>query len=49
MLEEAREAYDEEDVIELNSEQDDDVESNCERIAAWVEAWTRTRAEGSPS
>lgn len=47
LLEEAREAFDEEIVVELNSEKDNDVESNCARIAAWVEAWKKTRAENT--
>ena len=41
LLEEAREAFDTEIVIELNSEQSHDVDSNCARIAAWVEAWKK--------
>ncbi|RAL05660.1 nucleoside triphosphates FAP7 [Aspergillus ibericus CBS 121593] len=44
LLEEAREAFDEEIVVELNSEKDDDVESNCARISSWVESWKRDRA-----
>lgn len=45
LLEEAREAFDEEIVVELNSEKDEDVESNCARIVAWLEAWKTSRAE----
>ena len=45
LLEEAREAYDEEIVVELNSVTDDDVDSNCERIATWVETWKKIQAE----
>lgn len=45
ILEEAREAFDEEIVVELNSDTDDEVESNCERIAAWVESWTKNQAD----
>lgn len=40
-MEEAREAFDEEIVVELNSEKDDDVESNCARITTWVENWKK--------
>lgn len=47
LMEEAREAFDEEIVVELNSEKDEDVESNCARIAAWVEDWKTSRAERS--
>ncbi|PKY05357.1 DUF1671-domain-containing protein [Aspergillus campestris IBT 28561] len=39
LVEEAREAYDEEIVVELNSEKDDDVDNNCARISSWVERW----------
>lgn len=45
LLEEAHESFDEEIVVELNSEKDDDVESNCARISTWVESWRRTQAE----
>lgn len=45
LLEEARESFDEEIVVELNSEKDDDVESNCARVSTWVESWKRTQAE----
>jgi adenylate kinase len=39
LYEEAKEAYDEEAVVDLKSETDDDIESNCARIAAWIAAW----------
>ena len=45
LLEEARESFDGEIVVELNSEKDDDVESNCSRISTWVRSWKRTQAE----
>lgn len=45
LLEEAREAFDEEIVVELNSEKDDDVEANCARISQWVENWKKQQAE----
>ncbi|GAT30650.1 ATP-dependent protease La 2 [Aspergillus luchuensis] len=44
LLDEAREAFDEELVVELNSERDDDVESNCARISSWVQSWKNDRA-----
>ncbi|KAJ9203839.1 hypothetical protein DTO166G4_6813 [Paecilomyces variotii] len=47
LLEEAREAYDEEIVVELTSEKNDDVDSNCARIVAWLEAWKASRAENA--
>ncbi|RAO68549.1 uncharacterized protein BHQ10_004561 [Talaromyces amestolkiae] len=45
LLEEAKEAYDEEIVIELTSENSDEIESNCARISAWVEAWKKSHSE----
>lgn len=38
-LQEAREAYDEEIVIELFSDDVDEIEGNVERVKKWVEAW----------
>jgi adenylate kinase len=32
-------------VVELNSEKDDDVDSNCARITTWVDTWKKTQAE----
>ncbi|KAH8434716.1 factor activating pos9 [Aspergillus melleus] len=45
LLEEAREAFDEEVVVELSSEQDDDVENNCARISTWIESWKKDHSE----
>jgi broad-specificity NMP kinase len=42
LLEEAREAYDVNAVVELTSEDNDDIEQNCARIVAWIAAWKRT-------
>lgn len=39
LLSEAREAFDEEIVIELQSNSPEDMESNAERIEAWFEQW----------
>ncbi|RDW61921.1 uncharacterized protein DSM5745_10593 [Aspergillus mulundensis] len=39
LIEEAREGFDEEIVVELSSEEDGDVEANCARIASWIENW----------
>jgi adenylate kinase len=47
LLEEAREAFDEEIVVELNSEEDGDVDANCSRIASWVESWKSDQAKKS--
>ncbi|KAJ5445005.1 hypothetical protein N7491_001087 [Penicillium cf. griseofulvum] len=47
LSDEAREAFDEEIVVELNSEQDSDVDSNCQRIAQWVDSWKQSHAENA--
>ncbi|KAJ4379296.1 factor activating pos9 [Didymella sp. IMI 355093] len=41
LLDEAREAYKEEIVVELRSDSADDVEGNLERIEQWVENWKK--------
>lgn len=41
LLEEAREGYKEEIVVELKSEDTADMESNLERIEKWVEGWRK--------
>ncbi|KAJ4339528.1 factor activating pos9 [Didymella glomerata] len=41
LLDEAREAYKEEIVVELRSDNADDVEGNLERIEQWVENWKK--------
>ncbi|KAF2026662.1 P-loop containing nucleoside triphosphate hydrolase protein [Setomelanomma holmii] len=41
LLDEAREAYKEEIVVELRSESNEDVEGNLERVEMWVEGWRR--------
>ncbi|KAL7275342.1 factor activating pos9 [Rhizina undulata] len=46
LLEEAKDAYDEEIVIELQSNDSDDIDSNVERIASWVSQWTTDNPEG---
>lgn len=45
LLEEAREAFDEEVVVELNSEKDEDVDANCARISQWVDNWKQQHEE----
>ena len=47
LLQEARDSYDEEIVVELTSNTSDDMESNIERIEAWITQWKRNNAEGS--
>jgi len=41
LADEAREAFDEEIVVELKSEEDGDVDANCDRVAGWIEAWKK--------
>ncbi|KAL1650577.1 factor activating pos9 [Didymella pomorum] len=41
LLDEAREAYKEEIVVELRSDSADDVEGNLERIEQWIENWKK--------
>ncbi|KAL1608724.1 factor activating pos9 [Nothophoma quercina] len=45
LLDEAREAYKEEIVVELRSDGADDVEGNLERIEQWVENWKKDRVD----
>ncbi|KAL2114594.1 hypothetical protein VUR80DRAFT_4577 [Thermomyces stellatus] len=48
LIQEAREAYDEEIVIELQSNESDEMEENVDRIEAWVKQWKvdNTPADG---
>ncbi|TKA59828.1 hypothetical protein B0A49_07397 [Cryomyces minteri] len=48
LLEEARESYDEEIVVELRSDNSDDVEGNVERIEAWIKQWKRDNSGADP-
>lgn len=41
LLNEAREAYDEEIVVELRSEKAEDIEANVERIEQWITNWKK--------
>lgn len=41
VLEEARESYAPEIVIELKSNTIDDMESNVERVKLWLDAWKK--------
>jgi adenylate kinase len=43
LLDEARESYKEEIVVELRSESTEDVEGNLERVEQWVEQWRKDR------
>ena len=41
LLEEARDAYEEEIVVELRSDVAEDVEGNVERVERWIESWKK--------
>ena len=45
LLDEAREAYDEEIVVELRSDELSDVDDNVERVQQWAERWKKDREE----
>lgn len=44
LLDEARESYKEEIVVELRSDSTDDVDGNLERIEQWIEGWRKDNA-----
>lgn len=43
ILEDARESYVQEIIVELKSESTEDLESNVERLAQWVRTWRSDR------
>jgi adenylate kinase len=45
LLEEARESYDEEIVVELKSDTSEEMESNVERIEGWIKQWKKDHVE----
>lgn len=45
VLDQARASYNEQIVIELQSETVEDIEANVDRIAQWIESWTLRMAE----
>ncbi|KAK1594714.1 POS9-activating factor FAP7 [Colletotrichum navitas] len=44
LLQEAREAFDEEIVVELTSNTSDEMESNISRVEAWLDQWKKDRS-----
>lgn len=46
LLEEARESYDEEIVVELRSDNAEDIENNVERIELWTKNWKENNRAG---
>jgi adenylate kinase len=47
VLEEARGAYAEEIIVELESDSIEALESNVERIVEWIKAWQKDREEST--
>lgn len=45
LLDEARESYDEEIVVELRSDEADDIEVNVGRIKNWIKNWRQDQVE----
>jgi adenylate kinase len=45
LLQEARDSYDEEIIVELTSNNTDEIESNVERIEVWIQDWTKNNDE----
>ena len=45
LLEEARESYDADIVVELTSDATEDIEGNVERIEAWITDWQRNNSD----
>ena len=45
LLQEARDSYDEEIIVELKSDTTDQMESNVERVEEWVKTWRKDREE----
>ncbi len=46
LLEEARQSYDEEIIVELESNESDDIENNVDRIELWIDHWKRQHIDG---
>ena len=44
LLQEARDSYDEEIVIELRSDSTEEMENNVDRIEGWVKGWKENNA-----
>lgn len=49
LLEEARQSYDEEIIVELESNEPGDIEKNVDRIGIWINHWKRDQADNSAS
>lgn len=49
LLEEARDSYDEDIVVELRSDTAEDIEGNVERIETWIVNWKRDHDKSAES
>lgn len=49
LLQEARDSYDEEIIVELTSNTSDEMESNIERIEAWLKEWKKNNVGADAS
>ncbi len=47
LLQEARDSYDEEIVVELQSNTSDEMDTNIERVQAWLKQWRIDNADES--
>jgi len=47
LLQEARDSYDEEIVVEITSNTSDEMDSNIERIEAWITQWKKNNTSNS--
>ena len=45
LLQEARDSYDQEIIVELPSNTSDDMESNVERVEEWIRLWGKDNTE----
>ncbi len=48
LLHEARESYDAEIVVELRSDDADDIQDNVGRIETWIKTWKQDQVEDAP-
>ena len=48
LLHEARESYDAEIVVELRSDDADDIQDNVGRIETWIKTWKQDQVEAAP-
>jgi adenylate kinase len=47
ILQEARDAYDEEIIVELTSNTSDEMDTNIDRIEAWMIQWKKDNVDGT--